>query len=379
MPDTHVATSTDRFAYGASPALYDPVAALNAMAEAIAVRGMHGYVPEHPAHAAYLDMRPTQMAAELLRLRGQPVASRDPLVIVERALTTTSDLALLLAAAANRMLLAGYLPARPTYRDVFRRRDFRDFRPHRYLRAGDYPSLLPLAEGGEIQVGTLSESQESIVISSFARRVRVTRQMLVNDDLGAFTDFAAMIGRRIAEFENATAYALVNSANGDGPTLATGNAPVFSTAASRANRASAGSTLDLVGLAAGRAAMMRQRSLDGMPITLGDRMRLLVGPALELPARQLTVPVAADQVSRENVFAGMIEPAVEPLIPSSRWYLFADPLTAPIYIYGYLDQSDTPRVGTEPVQGVDGVQISVVFDFGVGAVDWRGAWFNPGV
>ena len=68
-----------------------------------------------------------------------------------------------------------------------------------------------------------------------------------------------------------------------------------------------------------------------------------------------------------------------PLIPANRWYLFADPLTAPIYIYGYLDQSDTPRVGTEPVQGVDGVQISVVFDFGVGAVDWRGAWFNPGV
>jgi hypothetical protein len=156
MPDTHLAASTNRFAYGTSPAPYDSVAALNAMADAIAVRGMHGYVPDQPGHAAYLDMRPTQMAAELLRLRGLPVASHDPLVIVERALTTTTDLALLLAAAANRMLLGGYRPARPTYREVFRRRDFRDFRPHRYLRAGDYPSLLPLPEGAEIQVGTLS-------------------------------------------------------------------------------------------------------------------------------------------------------------------------------------------------------------------------------
>ena len=22
--------------------------------------------------------------------------------------------------------------------------------------------------------------------------------------------------------------------------------------------------------------------------------------------------------------------------------------------------------------------VSVIFDFGVGAIDWRGAWFNPG-
>ena len=30
------------------------------------------------------------------------------------------------------------------------------------------------------------------------------------------------------------------------------------------------------------------------------------------------------------------------------------------------------------VAAVDGVEVSVIFDFGVGAIDWRGAWFNPG-
>jgi hypothetical protein len=50
--------------------------------------------------------------------------------------------------------------------------------------------------------------------------------MLVNEDLGAFTNFAAMIGHRVADFENGTAYVLLNLANGDGSTLATGNAPV---------------------------------------------------------------------------------------------------------------------------------------------------------
>jgi hypothetical protein len=357
----------------------DPAAVRDAMAEAIAVRSMNGYIAASPRHAEFLGLRPIQMAEHLLRLRGQGVPSRDPLVIAERALTTTADFPALLAAAANKMLLAGYQPARPTYRSVFRRRDFRNFKPHHHLRLGDFPALMPLAEGGEIQVGTISESQETLLLSTFARRVRVTRQMLVNDDLGAFTDFAAMIGRRIADFENATAYGVVNTANGDGPTLLTGNAPVFATSAARANKAVTGTVLDLPNLAAGRAAIMKQRNLDGMPIAIGDRMRLLIGPNQELAARQLTVAVTPNEVSRENVYAGMIEPIVDPLIPTNRWYLLADPETAPVFVYGFLEGATGPQVATGPIQGVDGVEISVVFDFGVGAVDWRGGWFNPGV
>jgi len=171
----------------------------------------------------------------------------------------------------------------------------------------------------------------------------------------------------------------VNSGNGDGPTLTTGAAAVFGTAAARVNKATAGSALDLTGLAAGRAAVMRQRTLDGLPIAIGSSMRLLVGPSQELAARQLTVSVQATQTSNANVYAGFVQPLVEPLIPTNRWYLFADPVSAPVYVYGYLNGAEGPQVTTGNVQGVDGVEVSVIFDFGVGAIDWRGAWFNPGV
>jgi hypothetical protein len=43
-------------------------------------------------------------------------------------------------------------------------------------------------------------------------------------------------------------------------------------------------------------------------------MRLLVGPNLELAARQLTVSVAATQTANANVYAGFIQPVVEPKI-----------------------------------------------------------------
>jgi hypothetical protein len=340
---------------------------------------MPGYQPKGDGrHAEFLGWRPSDMIRELLARRGERNPPRNTALLAERAFHTSADFPLLLSAAANKMLLAAYQPAEPSYRQIFLRRDFRDFKPHRHLRLGDFPTLLPLAENGEIQVGTMSESQEIALLQTFARRIRVTRQMLVNDDLGAFTDFAAAIGRRVADFENATAYALLNSANGDGPTLSTGNLPVFSTNTARANKASTGTVLDTETIGAGRAAMMRQRSLDGLPIAMGQSVRLLVGPNQELAARRATVPVAATEIGRANVFAGFVQPVVEPLIPNNRWYLFSDPLATPVYVYGYLNGAAGPQVTTGPVQGADGVEVSVIFDFGVGAIDFRGAWFNPG-
>jgi hypothetical protein len=357
----------------------DPAQILDAMAEAIAARAMPGYQPQGSGrHSEFMGWRPSDMLRELLARRGERNPPRNPTLLAERAFHTSSDFPLLLSAAANKMLLAAYQPAQPTYRQIFLRRDFRDFKPHRHLRIGDFPTLLPLAENGEIQVGTMSESQEVVLLQTFARRLRVTRPMLVNDDLGAFTDFASMIGRRVAEFENATAYNLLNSANGDGPTLATGNAPVFATGAARANKAGTGTPLDTATIGAGRAAVMRQRTLDGLPISMGQTMRLLVGPNLELAARQATVVVQASETAKANVFAGFVQPVVEPLIPANRWYLFSDPVAAPVYVYGYLNGAEGPQVTTGPVQGADGVEVSVIFDFGVGAIDWRGAWFNPG-
>ena len=189
---------------------------------------MTGYQPRGTGpgagrHAELLGWRPSDMVGELLRARGERSVPRNPALLAERAFHTTSDFPALLSAAANKMLLAAYQPAAPTYRQLFLRRDFRDFKPHRHLRVGDFPTLLPLLENGEIQAGTMSESQEIVLLQTFARRIRVTRPMLVNDDLGAFTDFAAMIGRRVADFANATAYGLVNLATGDGVAPAGGS------------------------------------------------------------------------------------------------------------------------------------------------------------
>jgi len=358
----------------------DPAVIVEAMATAIAARHM----PSVAAKAGegqwrnFAGLRPSDMLMELAQARGERVGPRDRDRLIARAFHTSSDFPLLLASAGNKMLETGYALAAPSYRRFFARRRFNDFKAHSFLTAGDFPSLAQLNPGGEITRGTISEKREQITPASYARGVAVTRQMLVNDDLGAFADFGTMIGRRIADWENATAYAVVNTASGDGPTLVEGSAAVFGTAAGRANKASSATTVTATALGLGFNAMKSQTSLDGLKLNIQPRY-LVCSVVQEFVASQFAsssvIPSTAGGV---NVFSGRYEVVSDANIPSNRWYLFADPDAAPVYVYGYVGENEVPQVRVGQPMGVDGTVVEVVHDFAVGAIDYRGGYFNSG-
>lgn len=360
----------------------DPRAVVDAMATALAVRAM----PQMAARQQdqrwreFASMRPSDMLMELAAARGERVSPRDRPQLIERAFHTISDFPMLLENAGNKMLEAGYATAQPSYRRFFARRPFNDFKAHSFLTAGDFPALEVLGEGGEIKAGTMSEKRERITPRTHAKQLRVTRQMLVNDDLGAFTDFGAMIGRRVADYENALAYNLVNTASGDGPTLAEGSAAVFATGGTRNNKASSASTVTAVALGLGFNAMGAQTSLDGLKLNLQPRVlvcSLIQQFVAAQFATQVNNPTSAGNV---NVFSGRFEVVTDANIPNNRWYLFADPEAAPVYVYGYVGGQEGPMVRVHQyVPGTDGLAIEVVHDFAVGAIDFRGGYFNSGV
>jgi phage head maturation protease len=353
----------------------DPLAIRSAMADAMAVGAAPGVKPKTERFREFIGMKISDMLIELAAVRGERVNSRDRRAFMERSMHTSSDFPLLLQDAGNKMLEAGYAILQPTYRQIMAAKSFNDFKPHKFLRLGDYPALAPLGEGGEITAGTISEKREQVTAGTLARSVTLSRQMLVNDELGAFTEFSSMIGQRIATQENALAYDVINTASGAGPTLAEGNAAVFTTG--RGNRAASGTTIDVANLALARAAIMKQTSLDGLPIAIGARMMLLVGPDRELLARQLTATFVANATGSINPYVGFIDVVVDPQIPGNRWYMFAD-ATRP-FVYGFVAGQTAPQVRVwNPIPGRDGMTVEVIHDFGVGAVDFRGAYFNPG-
>jgi HK97 family phage prohead protease len=340
----------------------------DAIVGAIVARALRQDVPE--ASRPYAGIR----LLELARVRaGLPSTERDPITIL-RAANTTSDFPKLLEAAANKILLTSYAQAMPTYQAIARRRDLNDFKTTKLLRVGDFPTLLAYQEDGEIKAGTINEGRETVILASYGRILRLSRQAIVNDDLGAFDDVLGSIGRMVSRFENATFFTMKSANSGNGPKLAD-NVNLFNSA--HGNLAGSGGAVDVTTLGAGRAAMRKQVDLDGQPLNVAPKI-ILTGPDIETTVQQFLAPIQAAQASNNNPFAGTLQHVVDAAITGNSWELYADPNEVPCFSYGYLADSPGPRVLTDEPFNVDGMAFRVTMDFYTGAIDSRGGYRNPG-
>lgn len=327
-----------------------------------------------PSEAAreFMGMRLLEIA--IARTSGINPRERDPITIL-RAANTTSDFPLILEAAANKILLDRYAAAAPTYQAIARRRDLRDFKATKLLRIGDFPTLKAYSEDGEIKAGTVSEGRESVTLGSYGRILRLSRQAIVNDDLGAFDDVFGSIGATVARFENTTFYAVKALNSGLGPKLTDGYA-VFN-AANHDNYLATGTAISVDSLGVGRAAMRTQADLDGNNLNISPAT-LLVGPDKETIAQQIVTDITPAQSTYVNPFSGKLTVVCEGSISGNAWELYADPGQFPVWSYGYLADAPGPRVLTEEPFNVDGIAYRVTLDFYAGAVDYRGAYRNAG-
>lgn len=341
-------------------------ASRDAIASALAARTLR----EQPTDAAreYMGWRLLEIAASRAGLSPR---ERDPITIL-RAAHTSSDFPLLMEQAGNRVLLARYETAAPTYRNLAARRDLTDFKPTGLLRMGDFPTLLPYAEDGEIKAGTISEGKERVILGSYGRILRLSRQAIVNDDLGAFDQVFGSIGRMIARFENNTFYAMKAQNGGLGPKLSDGKTLFH---ADHNNLKTPGTDLAIDSLGEGRASVRKAKDADGNVLNLAPA-HILVGPNLETKTEQLLSPLQPQQAGNVNPFAGRLTPTVDASITGNAWELYADPNDLPTFVYGYLADAPGPRVISEESFNVDGMAWRVTEDFYCGAVDYRGAYRN---
>jgi hypothetical protein len=332
-----------------------------------------------PAEAArFMDYRMSDFAAAVVGERNLPRNATQMLILFERAFHVSSDFPNLFGLVINRTLGARYAMMQSTYRVISRQQDFRDFRPQNAIRTTDFPQLEQLAEGAEIKFGTIGDKRETATLTTYARRLNITRQMLINDDLGAIAQILGGYGTRVALLEDRVAWGLITAASGAGPTMNETSRALFNT--TDKTLAASAATIDEASLSIGRESIRTQARLGGgAGNVLGlPPAFLVVGPARETAAQKMLTQIVPGSAANTNVFVGTLQPLVSGQISGNGWYLFTDPAVQAVFRWGLLEGSTGPRLTVENVFGTDGVGVQAVHDFGFAAEDFRGAFRNAG-
>lgn len=316
------------------------------------------------------------LARECVEATGQRTRGMPRHQIAQLALST-SDFPYILADVANKTLRQAYEAYPRTFLPFCRRRTAADFKQIHAVQLGEAPSLEKVNEHGEFTYGSITESKETYRLATYGRIVAITRQVIVNDDLGAFTRVPASFGVAAATLESDIVWNIITS----NPTMGDGVA-LFHADHSNLLTGS-GSALGLSALGAAMAAMAKQKGLDGKTVLNVQPRYLIVPVALQLTAFQLVATNIAPAESAKAVpdYIRALTPIAEPRLDAASttaWYLAASPEQIDTIEYAYLEGQDGVYIETRQGFEVDGVEIKARLDFGAAAIDFRGLLKNTG-
>jgi phage head maturation protease len=352
----------------------DPAHLVTRAGEALFARSNPRHKLSEPARQ-YANMDTMDLARHCLQLRGVHTTGLSRAEVITRALHTTSDFPQIFADTANRELRQAYEAAPAVLKTVARQSSARDFRARARLQLSGAPTLEKVNESGEYKYGTMTEAGESYRIDTFGRIVGLSRQAIINDDVGAFTDLAGKFGQAAAEFEAQFLVDLLESNSGAGPIMSDDKALFH---ADHGNLAASGAELGELPLSAARLSMRKRTGLDGKPINASPRF-LLVPPELETDAEKILAAIQPAKSSDVNPFGGKLDLLVEARLSSAiRWFVVADPARLEGLEYAYLQGSEGPQTETRAGFEVDGVEVKVRLDFGGGFIDHRSWYQDPG-
>ncbi len=295
--------------------------------------------------------------------------------LIGRALST-SDFPILLANVLNKTLRREYETAPKTYEPLVRKVTVADFKPISRLQMGDAPMLLEKSEHGQYQAGSFREASESYSIKEWGRLISVTRQMLINDDLGAMLRIPSMMARRGAQLESKLAWSSIlnNPLMGDGT-------PLFHE--KHRNVAKNPSAISVTSIAAAKSAMRLQKGFDekdeeGINLT---PTYLIVSSANEINALQFMFPTSPNIDQNTNPYKTSLKLIVEPRLDAinpNAWYLASDIGQIDLIEMAYLQGQEGLFMEQKIDFDTDGIRLKVRMDVEAKAIDWRGFYKNEG-
>ncbi len=295
-------------------------------------------------------------------------------------MATTGDFTVLLETALHKVLLAKYGTTPDTWRRYCRVGSVTDFRSSPRYRQGTFGKLDSLNEAGEFVNKSIPDGEkQALKAGTKGNIIAISRQTIVNDDMGAFSSLAVDLGRAAALTIEIDVFALLALNGGLGPVMNDGKTLFH---ADHGN-ITAGAALSVNALDADRIAMASQKDPSNneildlrpaillLPIGLGGEARVINDAQYD--------PDTANKLQRPNKVRGLFRDIVDtPRMAGTRRYVFADPGDAATIEVAFLEGQQQPYMEMKSGYRVDGVQWKVRHDYGVAGVDYRGAVTNAG-
>ncbi len=292
---------------------------------------------------------------------------------------STSDFPVVLENTMHKLIVTAFNATPSTWDKWAKVGDVTDFRAWKRLVPGLIGNLDTVGEDGEYKNKAFPDATaNSVQVVRRGNIAQITPEVLVNDDIGYIqnmTDGLGAGGKRAIE---RAVYALLEA----NPTLSDGVALFHAT---HGNLAGSGAAPTVALLDAAANAMALQ-------VAPGDDAEYLdITPAVALANRALRGtlmvligaeydPDTANKLQRPNMVKGIVQNIVTtPRVAAAPWYLFADPSVAPVIEVVFLNGQREPRLTQEENFRTGGLAWRVELPFGVGAIDYRGAYKNPGV
>lgn len=291
----------------------------------------------------------------------------DRVEIAERSMLS-GEFPLLLGGAGNRTLVQEFDKQPNNYKQWVKEVDLPDFRIATDIIKGRGGRLEKVGENGDLKEQKQAEASESWNLSTYGKSISLTREMIVNDDLGAFTDLVTDLSETSATTVNGLVYDMLRGK--DGYKMADGSGLYI---ASRNNK----SNVDFSAEALENAivAMGNHVGLDGKKKLAIKPTYLHVSNSDYFKALTILNSTASLTDNKNsgnvNVLMNIVTPIVDAELEAGEWFLTADRRTLKV---GYL-----AGTGRRPIIKMNDMNIMKtvfdgVFDIGVMAEDYRGLY-----
>lgn len=317
-----------------------------------------------------------EMARESLRREsGSTVNFGDNMELARAAINSTSTFPAIMSNLANKSVMVGFNEAETTYQIWAGKGSNRDFKEAARVALSEAGTLELVPEGGQFKQDSFGEASARTKVATYGKLFSLTRQAIINDDLGLFSKIATKYGSAAKRLVNKMVYAQLT-----GNVKMQDNVALFD--AKHGNVAGTGEALSVKAIAKAITAMRRQKGIQGEATLNITPKYLVVPPELEMTAYQIVNSTAAvDGVNSgvANPYKGrFVVVADAELTDPDAWYLVADATQHDTIEVTYLNGVETPRLETRQGFDVDGIEYKVAFDCGVSALDFRGVFKNAG-